>query len=96
MSDILCMYFSRTGNTRTAMQELAGELDAELVELTMSIHAKKQQAEEQKRKFGVLDERYMKRAEDMLFGELAVALNIERSAVPGYIAERLKRLSADR
>ena len=34
MSDILCMYFSRTGNTRTAMQELAGELDAELVELT--------------------------------------------------------------
>lgn len=68
---------------------------AELVELTMSIHAKKQQAEEQKRKFGALDERYMKRAEDMLFGELAVALNIEKSAVPGYIAERLKGLSAD-
>ncbi|WP_312611954.1 hypothetical protein [Oscillibacter sp.] len=33
MSDILCMYYSRTGNTKTAMQELAAALDAELVEL---------------------------------------------------------------
>lgn len=33
MSDILCMYYSRTGNTKTAMEELAAALDAELVEL---------------------------------------------------------------
>lgn len=34
MSDILCMYFSRTGNTKAAMEELTAALDAELVELS--------------------------------------------------------------
>ena len=33
MSDILCMYYSRTGNTRTTMTEMAEALGAELVEL---------------------------------------------------------------
>ena len=37
MSDILCMYYSRTGNTRKAMEEIASALDAELVELTDGI-----------------------------------------------------------
>lgn len=34
MSDILCMYYSRTGNTKQTMEEIATALDAELVELT--------------------------------------------------------------
>lgn len=62
---------------------------AELIELTMSIYAKKRICEEQKRKFGALDERYMKRAEDMLFGELAVALGIDKCDVQKYISERI-------
>lgn len=33
MKDVLCMYYSRTGHTRKAMEEIARELDAELVEL---------------------------------------------------------------
>ena len=33
MSDILCMYYSRTGNTRQVVEELAAELGAEVVEL---------------------------------------------------------------
>ena len=33
MSDILCIYYSRTGSTRAAMEEIARALDAELVEL---------------------------------------------------------------
>ena len=33
MSDILCIYYSRTGNTKKAMEEIAAALDAELVEL---------------------------------------------------------------
>ena len=33
MSDILCIYYSRTGNTKKAMEEIASALDAELVEL---------------------------------------------------------------
>ena len=34
MSDILCMYYSRTGNTKKAMEEIAEALGAELVELS--------------------------------------------------------------
>ena len=34
MSDVLCIYYSRTGKTRQAMAEVAEALDAELVKLT--------------------------------------------------------------
>ena len=34
MSDVLCIYYSRTGRTRYAMQDIAKALDAELVEIT--------------------------------------------------------------
>lgn len=33
MSDILCIYYSRTGHTKQAMEEIARALDAEVVEL---------------------------------------------------------------
>lgn len=33
MSDILCIYYSRSGRTRQVMEEIAQELEAELVEL---------------------------------------------------------------
>ena len=33
MSDVLCIYYSRTGNTRKAMEEVAEALGAELVQL---------------------------------------------------------------
>ena len=38
MSDILCIYYSRTGNTKKAMEEIAAALDAELAELRETIH----------------------------------------------------------
>ena len=53
----------------------------DLLELTMSIYAKMQDVERQKRKVGSVDEKYMKRAEDLLYGELAVALDIPRERV---------------
>jgi len=37
MSDILCLYYSRTGKTRAVMQEMAEALEAELVEITDGI-----------------------------------------------------------
>jgi len=60
-----------------------------LIKMTMSIHTKKEQAEQQKRKLGAVDEKFMKRAEDLLFGELAVALGIKKEEVPAYIHTRL-------
>jgi CarD family transcriptional regulator len=61
----------------------------DLIELTMSIYAKKTEAEEQKRKLGSVDEKFMKRAEDLLFGELSVALGIEKDDVAEYIAVKV-------
>ncbi len=62
---------------------------ADLIELTMSIYAKKEYMEQQKLKFGAVDERFMKRAEELLFGEFAAALDIPKESVPDYIAERV-------
>lgn len=62
---------------------------ADLIELTMSLHVKKQQVVEQKGKFGAIDQKFMKQAEDLLFDELSVALGISREAVPEYIASRV-------
>ena len=38
MSDILCLYYSRSGNTRQTMAEIAEALEAELVEFTDILH----------------------------------------------------------
>ncbi|MBR3641465.1 MAG: CarD family transcriptional regulator [Oscillibacter sp.] len=62
-----------------------------LIELTMSIYRKRVQAEEQNRRLGSVDERYMKQAERLLFGELAVALDIPCEDVPAYIARRVEQ-----
>lgn len=37
MSNVLCVYYSRTGKTKNTMEEIAQSLDAELVELTDSV-----------------------------------------------------------
>ena len=34
MSDVLCMYYSRTGHTKKTMEEIAQALDAELAEIS--------------------------------------------------------------
>ena len=34
MRDVLCVYYSRSGNTKKVMKAIAAELDAELVEIT--------------------------------------------------------------
>ena len=61
----------------------------DLLELGRSIYIKKQELLSQHRKFGAVDERFMKRAEDLLYGELAVALDIDKNQVETYIDERV-------
>ena len=60
-----------------------------LIRLMKSLWMKKRQAEEQKKKFGAVDERFMKEAEDLLYGEFAAALSIDRDSVEAYIAETI-------
>ena len=62
----------------------------DLLELTMSIYLKQRQAEAQKRRLGMVDERYMKQAERLLYGELSAALGIPFEEVQPYIARRVE------
>ena len=65
-----------------------------LLRLTMSTYRKKIEREGKKLKFGAVDRRYMERAENLLYGELAVALGIGRDSVQDFIAQRLQTISA--
>ncbi len=60
-----------------------------LLELSMSLYLKKCDMESKKKKLGQIDARFMKRAEELLFGELSVALGIEKDRVADYIACRI-------
>lgn len=62
---------------------------ADLIGLVMSIYAKKKTAQQEKRKFGVVDERFMKEGEALLHGELAVALGLSVGEVKDFIGGRL-------
>ena len=59
--------------------------------LSMSIYLKKQSLLQEKRKLGAIDERFLREAESLLFGELAAALDIAPGDVPGYIQARLEK-----
>ena len=61
----------------------------DLLKLTKSIYQKKQAALAQNRHLGQIDKKFMKRAEDLLFGEFAAALHISREDVQEYIRKRL-------
>lgn len=63
----------------------------DLLKLTMSVREKRMQAERQNRRLGMVDEKYGRQAERLLFGELAVALNIPINAVSSYIAEQMEQ-----
>ena len=63
-----------------------------LICMTKSLYLKKQEAAAQRRKFGAVDERFMREAEDLLYGEFAAALEIDRDKVENYIANRLEAI----
>jgi len=79
---------------------LAGQYDKilqncdckELIQLIRRIHVKRETLKESGKKFGQIDEQYMKRAEEMLHGEFAVALGIPKSGVKEYIIKQMKKL----
>ena len=77
---------------RNHYQEVLQSHDCEkLLEMTMSIHVKEKQAIKAGRKLGQIDARFQKRAEELLWGELAVALEIPVEEVPRYIQGKVGR-----
>lgn len=61
----------------------------ELIEMMMSIYAKRRLVESQKRRLGMVDERFMKQAERLLYGEFSAALGIPFEEVQPYIERRV-------
>lgn len=56
-----------------------------------TIYARRQKRLAAGRKMTAVDTRYLRQAEDNLHGELAVALEMERSEVEKYICEKLEK-----
>jgi len=61
----------------------------QLVELTAIIYAKKLNVEKMKKRLSIIDEKYMKIGENLLFGELSAVLDIPLSEVQGYIEQKI-------
>lgn len=88
-------YGGSTQELRNHYQTLMQTSDcADLMELVMSIYAKKVYVEQTKRKFGAVDEHFMKEAEQLLNGELAASLDIPMNEVSDYIAAKVKARKA--
>lgn len=70
--------------------ELSYHKSEDLAKIAAIIYKKKKTAQSQKKKLGFSDEKYMHIAENLLFGELSVALEIPLEEVKGYIEEKIK------
>lgn len=60
----------------------------ELLELVIKKYSKKQ-AVKRTKKLGLIDKKYLKHAEELLFGELAALLDISLEEVPKVLFEKL-------
>ena len=66
----------------------------DLVKLIKDVYLKRKHAAEHGKKLGQIDERFMRRAEDMLYGELSVALDIPKENMSDYIACAIEKMEA--
>ncbi len=63
-----------------------------LLQLIKTIHTKSQAATQKGRKMSQVDENYLKRAEELLYGEFAVVLQIPKNEVRDYIEVAVRNL----
>ena len=61
-----------------------------LLSMLKSIHAKGCEAAKNNKKLGQIDKRYMKMAEELLFGELACALGKDREDIEKMVSSKLE------
>lgn len=84
-------YNQNLGQLREHYREQLGNLSGQdLALLICSIYRKKQEIAAEKRKLGAVDQQFMDDAEELLYGELAAALDIDRAEVKGYIQKTLR------
>ena len=71
---------------KTALKSCRAE---ELVKMIKTINARKRSRAARGKKATDADSRYVKLAEDYLYGELAISLDLERDQVKAFIRERI-------
>ena len=76
----------REENYKTALKSCRAE---ELVKMIKTINARKCSRAARGKKATDADSRYVKLAEDYLYGELAISLDLERDQVKAFIRERI-------
>ncbi len=68
----------------------------DLLQLIKSIYAKGRASASRGKRLGLTDQRYQKKAEELIYGEFSVVLGIPYEAVEGYIADRLAGQTEER
>lgn len=82
-------------NIEQMYRERLKSLDCkDLIEMIKTIYTKRKTAAGAGRKLGQIDGKYMRQAEDMLYGELAAALDMDKDQVKDYISETVESLKA--
>lgn len=64
----------------------------ELVRIIKTLYLRKEALHEQKKPVSQIDERYLRLAEDLLYGELAIPLGIPKDKVQSYIMEQMEKM----
>lgn len=84
-----CNYKIRSVQEQESRKYFQSHQCSELLRLVKSLHVKQLAAQRSGRRFGQVDDRYLHRAEDLVFGEFAVALGIPKDDVKTFIDNRL-------
>ena len=66
-----------------------------LIKVVMSISTKRQDRQHNKQKIGAVDTSFLKHAEDLLYSEFSIALDVPKQSVAGYIATRVEEMQKD-
>lgn len=72
---------------KTAFQEYDC---ANLISVIKSVYIRQESEAEKGKKLGQIDERFMNRAEDLIFGEFAIVLGMSKEEVKEYVAGKLQ------
>ena len=62
----------------------------DLIRVLKTVHDKGIAAAKDRKKLGAIDERFRKKAEDLLFGELALVLNMSKDEVKSYVDNKIQ------
>lgn len=67
----------------------------ELIKIIKTLYLRKESRLAGGKKVTLVDEKYLRKAEDCLYGELAIPLKMEKNQVEDFVADRVKELERE-